>query len=193
MGSYALDNGVNGGNAGQAAATGVVPVYNGFGNFGPYVYNHPGAFAVQSGYEGYLVPGPESQSLATLDTDEGFNPFSGVSNIFPSARTVLSTVGRALGVVFGLLGVTVVGGGLSTAICTFTPLCSILGLPFKLTRTGSDVVDTTNLPTDLSRAENLSTLASFVRSSIEKFQQMQDPVSNEAAPTIEAESNKIEE
>lgn len=170
-----------------------MPVYSGFGNFGPYVYNHPGAFAVQSGYEGYLVPGQASQSLATVDSEDGFNPFSGLSNVLPSPRTVLSTVGRALGIMFGLLGVTVVGGGMSTAICTFTPLCSILGLPFKLTRTGSDGVDVINSPTDLSRAENLSSLASFVRSSIEKFQQMQDTAANKVAPTFEAESNKVEE
>lgn len=119
--------------------SGIVPYAN--ANVGGY---NPGAFAVQSGYEGYLVPGPPQALAETKKEVTSRSSFS--SFLDPIASTVTSLArsfpgsmmfGRSLSFFLGLLGVTVFGGGLTTAICTFTPLCTIsFALPFAGLRSG---------------------------------------------------------
>lgn len=166
-----------------------MPVYGGLGNFGPYAYNNPGAFAVQSGYEGYLVPGPASNSPAAIDyADSAYSPFTALTNIIPSPRTVISAIGRALAVVLGLVGITVMGGGLTTAICTFTPLCTIsFALPF-VRSTAKKVAEAVDI--DPETTERLSRAANFVQTALEKFQKMQ---AKSETPTFEAAPNKTDE
>lgn len=116
--------------------SGIVPYAN--GNIGGG-YN-PGAFAVQSGYEGYLVPAPPQAAVeekAVVPKSNNELPFIGsiqstitsLTNSLPvSMRSFAS---QAFAVISALLGATLVGGGLTTAICTFTPLCTIsFALPF---------------------------------------------------------------
>lgn len=125
------------------------PQYAGYSGIVPYAsanvggYN-PGAFAVQSGYEGYLVPGPP-QALAE-PKKEVVSRNSFTSFLDPISSTVSSLArsfpgsmmfGRSLSFLLGLLGVTVFGGGITTALCTFTPLCTIsFALPFAGLRSG---------------------------------------------------------
>lgn len=177
MSSYAPENvGAGVANVG----TGVVPVYTGLGNFGPYVYNHPGAFAVQSGYEGYLVPGPASQAVATVDSDEGTSsPFSALTNFLPNPRTLISTAGRALSVIAGLIGITVMGSNLVTGVCSLTGLCSGV-LPFRL---GFDNQFKWNVPETLSRLQKAT----------ETLDKLNGVVANVESPQIDAEPNKIQE
>lgn len=102
-------------------------------------YN-PGAFAVQSGYDGYLVPTKPVEEKAIEPKSNNELPFIGaiqntinsLTNSLPtSLRATGSLVGQAFTVLAGILGLTVLGGTLTTAICTFTPLCTIsFALPF---------------------------------------------------------------
>lgn len=104
-------------------------------------YN-PGAFAVQSGYEGFLVPEPPKaiaeKAVAKSNNELPFigsitSAFTSLTSGLPSPLRSFAT--QAFAILSALLGATVVGGGLTTAICTFTPLCTIsFALPF--TRSG---------------------------------------------------------
>lgn len=112
----------------------IIPYAN--GNIGSG-YN-PGAFAVQSGYEGYIVPGPPE--VAQVKAIESSNiPFVGaisntlapLTNVLPASFRSLAT--QAITIIGALLGFTVLGGGLTTALCTLTPFCTIsFALPFTL-------------------------------------------------------------
>lgn len=105
--------------------------------FNPQVYN-PGAFHVQTGYEGYLVPGnpPASQKkIATREPSSFFVPLSRsfqalASGIPGTVRQTGSLLARSFTLLLGLLGMTIVGGAITTTLCTFTPLCTISFVPF---------------------------------------------------------------
>lgn len=148
------------------------------------MYNTPGAFAVQSGYEGYLVPGSAdtSQSVATVEPDDRVsNLFSGIANVFRSPRTLVTTLGRAFGVVFGLLGFTMMSGGMTYAVCYFTPLCTFSFAPFFSKRLNPKYW----LENYLDSNERLLDEAN------EKYEKMQDEI--KATEAVDTESNKIEE
>lgn len=94
--------------------------------FNPNQYN-PGAFRVQTGYEGYLVPGPPGPVQQKVEVAPR-NPTSlltSISNIIPSMRESTSLLSRSFAFLMSLLGITVFGGTITTALCTFTPLCTI--------------------------------------------------------------------
>lgn len=103
--------------------------------YNPNQYN-PGAFNVQTGFEGYLVPGPQLPSQKQVVAPR--NPPSIISSLqaFPSSlaasmRDTTSLLSRSFAFVMTLLGVTIGGGAITTALCTFTPLCTIsFALPF---------------------------------------------------------------
>lgn len=104
---------------------------------GPYsgyntgVYN-PGAFTIQSGYDGYLVPGPaQQQAKSVVARNDPVEQTSALSNFFPSMRSIAN--------ILGLLTATIFGGGITTLICFFTPLCSITFLPFGVRRAEADI------------------------------------------------------
>lgn len=123
--------------SGYANAGGYNPAAYSPDAFNPNQYN-PGAFHVQTGYQGYLVPGPPGapakQQIATSEPPSFLTPISNaISSLMPSAvrdgsGTLLS---RSFAFLMSLLGVTVFGGAVTTALCTFTPLCTIsFALPF---------------------------------------------------------------
>lgn len=114
----------------------IIPHAN--GNFGGG-YN-PGAFAVQSGYEGYIVPAPpEAVQAKAVESSNLELPYVGaitstltpLANALPVSMRAFAT--QAITVIGALLGFTVLGGGLTTALCTLTPFCTIsFALPFAL-------------------------------------------------------------
>lgn len=115
--------------------SGIVPYVN--GNIGGG-YN-PGAFAVQSGYDGYLLPvQPKAvKEKAKSNTELPF--ISTISNAITSLTSSLPTSMRATGAfgtqaaaaITAFLSFVLLGGGLTTAVCTLTPWCTItFSLPF---------------------------------------------------------------
>lgn len=120
--------------------------YQYYPEFNPAAYSvqsglNPGEFDVQSGFNGYLVPhlpakavvneepASDDGSLASLLTPLLSNTFG---DVIPSAtRSIGPLVGRTVAYLFGMMSLTVLGGGLTTLICTFTPICTIsFALPF---------------------------------------------------------------
>lgn len=146
----------------------------------PYGYagypTNPGAFAVQSGYEGYLVPSPIGQQPSTAlyypQNEEEDSAITTLTNLLP--RSLVPTFGRAIAMLWGLLRVTLYGGSVTTALCTFTPLCTIsFALPFiGLRATAKKIVEAIDV--DKETSENVERAADFVQTAIEKFQKVQE-------------------
>lgn len=97
----------------------------------PLGYGAPGygpgpGFAVQTGYEGFLVP----QIPPPVPPPPGL--FDILRNQLPYPRSVMSMVMRSGTYLLGSIGVILFGGMVTTAICTFTPFCTITfaALPF---------------------------------------------------------------
>lgn len=120
-----------------AGLSGIVPSYAANAQIAsPY---NPGAFSVQSGYEGYIVPGPPELVQQRANEASTELPFVGtITNSLTSLTSTLpvpirSIATQAITILGALLGFTVLGGGLTTAICTLTPFCTIsFALPFAL-------------------------------------------------------------
>lgn len=120
----------------QQYASAYSPLYAAYpslASFGPYNPTD-GTFSVQSGVDGYIIPAGldgSRQSTAVVAKDdededkEDSNPLASLLQFLPSFRTFSQIGGRFFSVLLGLLGVTAVGGGVTTALCTYTPLCTI--------------------------------------------------------------------
>lgn len=133
-------------------------------------YN-PGAFHVRTGYEGYLVPGlpkqaVQQETVASREPQTFFSPLTAFTNNLPQTmRQAGSLLGRSFVFLLGLLGVTVFGGGITTAICTFTPLCTIsFALPLVGIRSGVKEMAENYIGADSTK---------FVLQAIEKYSKMQ--------------------
>lgn len=100
--------------------SGIIP-YAGANVAGAY---NPGAFAVQSGYEGYIVPGPPelAQERAVVTSTELpivgtiTNSLTSLTNTLPVSIRSFAT--QAITLIGAFLGLGVLGGGLTTAICS---------------------------------------------------------------------------
>lgn len=177
--NYAEQDGINA-EASNQYPTYYDPTYNGYSGIVPYAagnvngynpaapngYNNPGAFAVQTGYEGYLVPAPP-QAAATAPKKE-VSSRNSISSFFGPFSSAVSALSRSLpespfNLLLGLLGATVFGGGITTILCTFTPFCSIT-FPFIGIRSGIK-----NLAKTYVGPEN----AELLDKAIEKFSSMQ--------------------
>lgn len=105
------------------------PAYNENG-YASTPYNS-GAFHVETGVEGFFVPKPH-QAVEVIEprVPSSFSGFSALSTLMPTAlRTAASFLGRSVSLIVGALGMVILGGGVTTAICSFTPLCTISFVP----------------------------------------------------------------
>lgn len=139
------------------------------------------SFAVQTGYEGYLVP-----SLSTYaGAPSNGNAFSSFAKMAPVGygflKSLFPVVGKVfLGVIAKLaivamstMGVVVAGGLVTALLCAFTPVCKLTfaGLPFlKLKDTAKQLTST--LETELTQ-ERVKRAAELVRMALEKYNQFQ--------------------
>lgn len=170
-----------------------------YGGFGPYADGSQGAFAVQSGYEGYIVPADQyyKQNKAVAVAPSTPNLLETVSSFVPSLRSVTTIASRFFSVLFGLLGVTVTGGGITLAICQFTPLCTLtipllgLGLTKAARSDGQRVAIADDLKT--ATADRVEDIAGMVLKAVDTVKQLhesyasQAPAANEiAAPIVAA-------
>lgn len=177
------------------AASEAVQLFANYPGFNPYMFlgqTDPNEFTVQNGYNGYIVPDirGSSQALATVDGEEEEEEDTGLipgnlTNLFPSMRFLLSALGRTASVLFGLMGVTVMGGGLSTALCTFTPFCLTNFLPFARVATPPvPQVVTDNLNVAKATETDLDQAASAVDSALKAVEAQND------AQALEVETNR---
>lgn len=156
-------------------------------------YN-PGAFAVQSGYEGYLVPGPppvaveaSSKEITPKQAQPSFfesisNPFTSLVASLPLPRSVMGFIQS----LFGMMSMMGMGAAMTTAICTFTPLCSIsfAGLPLFAFRSGFKDLDDTSPIKTLAKSVNAE---EFINQALAKYSEIHSN-QKEAASGQEATS-----
>lgn len=154
--------------------------YGGIVPLSYYDYN-PHAFHVQSGVNGYLVPQIPSSAVATTENQEtsltellSDTIGSSITDIIPGSSRQLSVVlRRSMVFLTSLFRLTVFGGSITTAICYFTPLCTIsFALPFIGLRSGvKRVVDSMNIGE--AQANQLMLATDLVESAIRKMQSLQ--------------------
>lgn len=140
---------------------------------GPY---GPGGFALQTGYEGYLfpqVPAPPPPPPGLLDIFRSTLPYS---------TTVTSMLMRSGTYLLSSIGVILFGGAVTTAICSFTPLCTITfaALPFLGLRESLTTKTIKEAVANEITSDRVRRAAEFVRTALEKYNQIQDDISKES-------------
>lgn len=174
-----------------------------------YDYN-PNAFHVQSGLNGYLVPQLPSSAVeadaAQPELNQLLNPLTNsigtaIDNIIPdSSRRISLLARRSLAFIGNLLGVTLFGGGITTALCYFTPLCTIsFALPFIGLRSRVKKV-AESMHFGEVQTNQLMHATDLVESAIRKLQSLQQSGELKAAmekfepeaTIVESEANVVE-
>lgn len=130
---------------------------------GPLGYPNPAGFAIQSGYEGFLVPSIPPPP----PPGPGFLEF--FAQILPFPRTITSLFMRSGSYILSALAAVLMGGAVTTAVCTMTPLCSItfaalplIGLRGTVEKVGAELT-----------TDRVKRAAEFVKNALEKYQKMQ--------------------
>nr|XP_034173051.1 uncharacterized protein LOC117600996 [Osmia lignaria] len=95
------------------------PTYPEYGNNG---------YAIQTGYEGYLVPAVVPQQ----NTDSAWITEIGTS-LLPFSDEILLYGIRAGAYLLHFLFAIILGGAFTTVVCTFTPICTISFIGFGFT------------------------------------------------------------
>lgn len=190
--SYGYESQVNGNEQLSSEASNAMATYAAApaGPYGGYVplpyYNYdPNGYQYQMSADNeYMMPQmPESamESDETQDTSltELFSPLSdslgsGITNLLPaSTRQLVELARRSFGMFTTLLGATIFGGGVTTAMCYFTPLCTIsFALPFIGLRSGvARVAESMNM--GKAQTNQLLQATEMVETAIRKIQSMQ--------------------
>lgn len=151
------------------------PVATGYSaGLNPAYLGAPGGFAVQTGYEGYLVPHipppPPSPFLGTA--------ISFLRSILPFPGSIFSAVARIGSSILSSLGVILFGGAVTTLICTFTPFCTIsfAALPFLRLKNNAKEI-TEKIGAEIT-PERVARAAEFMKTALEKYQKLQATNSN---------------
>lgn len=100
----------------------------------------------------------------------------------------MSIGGRFFSVLLGFLGVTAVGGGITTAICTYTPLCTIsFALPLLgLGRSVAKDIIAENVNPEI--AKQVSDTAEMVANALKSFTKAQEAMKS---PIADIQENEI--
>lgn len=142
----------------------------------PPVYGLPptdSGFTVQTGYEGYLVPtGPShhhalafaASPLAALGAAGAKAGF--LTKLLPFPFNLIGLkFGAKLGLfLLSLLFLLLIGGALTTAVCAFTPICTISFLGFGFSR---ETMRSYLTP------DRLTSITAFVHDAIDKYKSLQ--------------------
>lgn len=155
-----------------------------YGGPGGYGGGYGPGFAVQTGYEGFLVP----------QIPPPPPPGPGFMDIFrsqlPYPRTVMSMLMRSGTYLMSSIFVVLVGGALTTAICTLTPLCTIsfAALPFLGLReslTSKTIKE--SIASEIT-SDRVRRAAEFVQTALNKYNQMQEDVNKETKAEVASSS-----
>lgn len=130
----------------------------------------PSGFAVQSGYEGYLVP-----SFPPGGYNNYLRPFNGIfKSLLPHPKAFIGFIAKAGVLLFSAIGTVLIGGLVTTLLCTFTSVCNIsfANLPFlQLKETAKEI--STTLGQEIT-PDRVKRAAAFVKNAIEKYSQLQE-------------------
>lgn len=148
------------------------------GAFGPYGYPgygpapvYPAPYAVQTGYDGFLVPSPSTSLSAsgTVSSSSG-NFLTALTNLIPALMD--STIFRVIATAIGAVLMLFFGGAVTTAICNLTPLCDISFKAVTYLR-GNNAADMGRMLAEEMTPERVRRASEFVRSAIRKYTEMQ--------------------
>lgn len=136
----------------------------------------PSPYGVQSGYEGFLIPQIAPPPPPPPSFLENFR------NILPFPQTVMSMFMRSGTYLLSSIGVVLFGGAVTTAICTFTPFCTITfaALPFLGLReslTSKTIKE--SIASEIT-SDRVRRAAEFVRTALEKYNQIQEDINKES-------------
>lgn len=144
-----------------------------------YGSNPDSSFAVQTGYEGYLVP---SFPAIASEIAPGFSSFAKIAPAgYGFVKSALPVIGKVLFAVIvklaivaaSALGVVATGGLITALVCTFTPVCKLTfpGLPFVKLRESAKQI-TSALESEITQ-ERVKRAAEFVKIALDKYNAMQ--------------------
>ncbi|XP_061395257.1 uncharacterized protein LOC133330869 [Musca vetustissima] len=153
------------------------------GAFAPYAYPgygaapapvYPGPFAVQTGYDGFLVPSV-SANLAATGTAASTSVISNISTALQNLFTTLmsSTIFQMVLTALGALAMILFGGAITTAICNLTPICNISFKAVSYLR-GEGAADVGRMLAEEMTPERVRRASEFVRNAIRKYKEMQN-------------------
>lgn len=147
---------------------------------------YPGTYAVQNGIDGYLIPQYPSPPPPGPPPPGYLEIFR---NNLPYSRNVMSMLMRSGTYFLSSIGVILFGGAVTTAICSFTPLCTITfaALPFlglRETLTSKTIKE--SIAKEIT-SDRVRRAAEFVRTALEKYNQIQEDITKETK--IEASSS----
>ncbi|XP_075144561.1 uncharacterized protein LOC142219479 [Haematobia irritans] len=152
------------------------------GAFAPYAYPgygaaptpvYPGPFAVQTGYDGFLVPAITT-SVSPSNTAVSTSIIGNIATVIHTISTFLmrSPFIQIILTALGALAMIVFGGALTTAICNFTPLCNISLKAVTYLR-GDGAADMGRMIAEEMTPERVRRAAEFVRNAIRKYKELQ--------------------
>ncbi|XP_050091343.1 uncharacterized protein LOC126574954 [Anopheles aquasalis] len=121
------------------------------------------------GFEGFLIPAPIEKEQPSLLTS--------LRTLLPSARSLVTFVGRLASVLIGSIGVLLFGAILTSLTCFFTPFCTLSFRNAKILTGAQDVAeDIVQTVGDQVTADRVKRAAEFLYTAIDKFQRLNNIV-----------------
>ncbi|XP_049278265.1 uncharacterized protein LOC125761312 [Anopheles funestus] len=139
--------------------------------FGGAPFDAGTAFAAipTGGFEGFLIP-------ATVEKDSP-SLLSSMRTLLPSARSLVTFVGRLVSVLVGSVGVLFFGTILTSLTCFFTPFCTLSFRNAKFLTGAQDTVqEIAQTVGEQVTPERVKRAAEFLYTAIDRFQRLNNVV-----------------
>ncbi|XP_053680539.1 uncharacterized protein LOC128731439 [Anopheles nili] len=122
------------------------------------------------GFEGFLIPAsPTDQDSPSL--------FTSMRTLLPSARSLVTFVGRLVSVLVGSVGVLLFGTILTSLTCFFTPFCTLSFRNAKFLTGAQDAAqEIAQTVGEQVTADRVKRAAEFLYTAIDRFQRLNDVV-----------------
>uniref|UniRef100_A0A182J386 Uncharacterized protein n=2 Tax=Anopheles atroparvus TaxID=41427 RepID=A0A182J386_ANOAO len=140
--------------------------------YGPSPFDAATAFAAipTGGFEGFLIPAPAEKDSPSL--------FTSMRTLLPSARSLVTFVGKLVSVLVGSVGVLLFGTILTSLTCFFTPFCTLSFRNAKFLTAGAqdtaqELVQTVG---EQVTADRVKRAAEFLYTAIDRFQRLNNVV-----------------
>uniref|UniRef100_A0A182P6T1 Uncharacterized protein n=1 Tax=Anopheles epiroticus TaxID=199890 RepID=A0A182P6T1_9DIPT len=139
--------------------------------FGGAPFDSATAFAAipTGGFEGFLIPATVEKESPSL--------LASMRTLLPTARSLVTFVGRLVSVLVGSVGVLFFGTILTSLTCFFTPFCTLSFRNAKFLtgaqETAQEIVQTVG---DQITPDRVKRAAEFLYTAIDRFQRLNDVV-----------------
>ena len=153
------------------------------GAFGPYGYPgygpapvYPAPYAVQTGYDGYLLPSTSISASGSISNTSG-GVLTALANLITGLME--STIFRVIATAIGAILMMIFGGAITRAFCNLTPFCDLLSFKNVEYLKGKDVGDVGRMLAENITPERVRRTSEFVRNAIRKYTEMQNVLAEE--------------